>query len=148
MQLRAGVRGLWAKTRHSRWGPQTRAEVPRAGPKSADSGQGTGTLAGVARLRPKSRAPDQSPQTLAQSPGTLAWICGRRPASRPVPSPLRGFWFLGVTATWGFRPRLYAFCPSGLAVHAVWLPISVPRGWLSVPFGADHPCLRTGTSTG
>src|SRR5882724_7965120 len=36
----------------------------------------------------------------------------RRRSAPGVPSPLRGFIFLGLP-TWGFRPRLPAFAPSG-----------------------------------
>ena len=46
---------------------------------------------------------------------TCAHRHGARRFAGGLPSPLRGFCFLWFTSTWGFRPRLPTFAPSGLA---------------------------------
>jgi len=67
----------------------------------------------------------------------------------PLPSPLRGFCFLGVTPTWGSRPRLPTYAPSGQAVLGRPSPAPIPLSLtLPGPPGRESRPATGGTPAG
>jgi hypothetical protein len=56
--------------------------------------------------------------------------------------PFRGLYFLMVTPTWGSRPRLQTFAPSGLAQPLIGGIGARPESLVSIPAGGQTRMAR------